>query len=235
MTRSERLLALLDIMRRYRYPVTAARLSEELRVSQRTIYRDIATLQSQGARIEGEAGVGFILKPGFMLPPLMFTEEELEALVLGSRWVASRTDAPLAEAAHSALSKIAAGIPSDLGDKMFGTPLLVAPGVPREDEDRNLSLLRGAIRRGIKVMLDYRDSEGRESSRIIWPFGLAFFDHARVILAYCEKRGSFRHFRIDRIRTCSMIEMRFPRSKTVLLREWRDMMTAECQAIKFTF
>src|SRR6187200_43800 len=112
-SRAERLLELLQVLRRYRQPVAGQTLADELGVSVRTLYRDIATLQGQGAAIDGEAGLGYVLKPGFMLPPLMFSEEEIEALVLGSRWVADRADRALADAAANVLAKIGAVLPKD--------------------------------------------------------------------------------------------------------------------------
>jgi len=111
-SRAQRLLDLIQLLRRHRFPVSGASMASELGVSLRTIYRDVETLISQGARIDGEAGVGYVLRPGFMLPPLMFSEEEIEALVLGSRWVAERADAPLSVAARNALAKIVAVLPT---------------------------------------------------------------------------------------------------------------------------
>src|SRR6478735_3759256 len=108
MARAERLLDLIQVLRRHRHPVSGQTLADELGVSLRTVYRDIRTLVGQGAAIDGEAGIGFILRPGFVLPPLMFTDEEIEALVLGLRWVARRTDEPLERAAMNALAKVAA-------------------------------------------------------------------------------------------------------------------------------
>src|SRR5262245_46311898 len=125
MSRSERLLDLLQILRRHRNPVAAQMLADELGVSLRTIYRDVATLQHQGASIDGEPGIGYVMRPGFMLPPLMFSEEEIEALVLGSRWVARRGDKKLAEAGRNALAKIAAVLPEDL-TRNLDASLLVA-------------------------------------------------------------------------------------------------------------
>ena len=128
MSRAQRLLALIQILRRHRFAVTGANLAEELGISLRTLYRDIATLQEQGASIEGEPGMGYVLRPGFMLPPLMFSEEEIEALVLGARWVADRGDERLGAAAQSAVSKIAAVLPNDLRDMLDASALLVGPG-----------------------------------------------------------------------------------------------------------
>src|ERR1700754_4300218 len=114
MSRAQRLLDLLQILRSHRYPVSGALLAGQLDISLRTLYRDIALLQQQGAHIEGEAGVGYVLRPGFLLPPLMFSEEEIQALVLGSRWVADRADSQLGQAARNALAKIAAVLPPEL-------------------------------------------------------------------------------------------------------------------------
>ncbi len=126
MSRTQRLFDLIQTLRRYRYPVSGKRLAEALGISLRTLYRDIATLQAQGASIEGEPGIGYILRPGFMLPPLMFSEEEIEALVLGSRWVARRTDKTLGLAATNVLAKIAAVLPEDLKHQLDFSGLLIA-------------------------------------------------------------------------------------------------------------
>src|SRR5215467_2034589 len=128
MSRAERLLDLIQVLRRYRQPVSGQRLADELGISIRTLYRDIATLQGQGAAIDGEAGLGYVLRPGFMLPPLMFTEEEIEALVLGCRWVSERADTPLGDAAHNAIAKIVAVLPDDMRDGADAAGLLVGPG-----------------------------------------------------------------------------------------------------------
>jgi biotin operon repressor len=114
MARAERLLGLIQVLRRHRHPVSGQVLADELGVSLRTVYRDIQTLIGQGAAIDGEAGVGYVLRPGFVLPPMMFSDEEIEALVLGSRWVAQRTDERLSRAAANAVAKIAAVLPDDL-------------------------------------------------------------------------------------------------------------------------
>src|SRR5579859_902853 len=147
MARAKRLLDLIEILRRHRYPVTGAALADELRISLRTLYRDIATLQEQGADIEGEPGLGYVLRPGFMLPPLMFSEEEIEALVLGSRWVVDRGDARLAAAARDALAKIAAVLPQDLREALDTSTLLVGSNREASIGDDGLATIRLAIRR----------------------------------------------------------------------------------------
>ena len=146
MTRTERLLALLQILRRNRYPIRGATLAEELGISLRTLYRDIATLQMQGAQIEGEPGLGYLLNPCYMLPPLMFSEEEIEALVLGSRWVAKRADSRLGAASRDAIAKIAAVLPVDLRNKLDASALLIGPGQAIMGGDQEQALIRQAIR-----------------------------------------------------------------------------------------
>jgi predicted DNA-binding transcriptional regulator YafY len=219
--RSERLLALLQTLRRYRQPVSGAKLAAETGVSLRTLYRDIASLQTQGAFIEGETGVGYVLRPGFMLPPMMFTEEEVEALVLGSRWVAKTADSRLAAGAVDALAKIAAVLPPELKEELDSSTLLV--GSPRrEAEKADLALLRKAIRAEHILELIYEDEKGSRTHRTVWPFALGFFDSVRVMMAWCELRQGFRHFRTDRIASANSLDKRYPRRRQVLLKEWRQ-------------
>ena len=143
--RANRLLDLIQLLRGHRFPVSGAKLAQELGISLRTLYRDIASLQAQGAGIEGEAGVGFILRPGFLLPQLMFSPDEIEALVLGARWVAQRTDPQLAGAAHSLLAKISAVLPPELRPVIETSALIVPPGGPVTGAV-DLALLRKTIR-----------------------------------------------------------------------------------------
>ncbi len=191
-------------------------------MSLRTLYRDIDTLKAQGARIDGEAGVGFVLRPGFMLPPLMFSEEEIEALVLGSRWVHQRGDRALADAAANVLAKIGAVLPPDLRDALDDSGLLIAPGEPVAAGDAQLPKIRQAIRSERKIALSYRDKDGIASRRIVWPFAVGFFDKVRVVAAWCELRQDFRHFRTDRIVTLTVSEKRYPRRRQAMLKEWRE-------------
>ncbi|KUM26773.1 DNA-binding protein [Mesorhizobium loti] len=220
MSRSERLLDLIQILRRHRRPVSGRTLAGEMGISIRTLYRDIATLQGQGAPIEGEAGLGYVLKPGFMLPPLMFTDEEIEAIVLGSRWVAKQPDKRLAAAATDALSKIAAVLPDDLREELDATTLLVGPGSGTA-EAIDLSVVRQAIRDERKLGFLYRDAGGAASERMVWPFALGFFDKVRVMVAWCEMRQDFRHFRADRMSGLTATDIRYPRRRQAMLKEWR--------------
>jgi predicted DNA-binding transcriptional regulator YafY len=215
---------LIQILRRYRYPVSGKQLAEGLGVSLRTLYRDIATLQAQGASIEGEPGVGYVLRPGFMLPPLMFSEEEIEALVLGSRWVARRTDKKLGLAATNVLAKIAAVLPEDLRHQLEFSGLLIGPPktlVERDDEKE--ATVRHAIRKEYKLQMTYTDVKGYDSERVIWPLALGFFEEVHVVVAWCELRADFRHFRTDRMVTLVPLETRYPKRRQTLLKKWREV------------
>jgi predicted DNA-binding transcriptional regulator YafY len=221
MTRTERLLALIQLLRRYRRPATGRQLADTLGVSLRTVYRDIETLVRQGAPIEGGAGVGFILRPGFLLPPLMFRDEEIEALVLGSRWVSQLPDPALSQAAADALAKINSVLPAALRERAELSGLFP---VPRGEVARDVvdaAVLRGAIRDERKLRLEYRDDEGRQTRRVVWPLAIGFYDRLRVLVAWCELRTDFRHFRTDRIESAVRLDARLPRGRHTLLREWR--------------
>ncbi len=223
MSRAQRLLDLIQLLRQHRRPVSGAVLADVLGISLRSLYRDIATLIAQGAHIEGEAGVGYVLRPGFMLPPMMFSEDEIEALVLGSRWVAERGDDALAKAAASALTRIAAVLPADLKAGIEDSGLLVGPAQDIGVGDQELAAIRLAIRTGTKLRLDYRDRDGGATRRVVWPFALGFFERARMLAAWCELRDGYRHFRIDRVTGLKRLDKRYPRRRQVLLKEWRAL------------
>jgi predicted DNA-binding transcriptional regulator YafY/glutathione S-transferase len=226
MSRTHRLLELLQILRRRRQPVSGAELAREANISLRTLYRDIAALQAMGAEIDGEPGVGYVLRPGFLLPPLMFSEEEIEALALGARWVARRTDDSLCDAARNAAAKIAAVLPQDLRIRMEDRALVVGPG--RERPHRiDLKLLRRALREERKLSIAYRDEKGARTERVVWPVALGFFESSRILAGWCELRQDFRHFRTDRIEIAEILEMRLPRRRQVLEKEWRQNMLTE--------
>jgi len=221
-SRAQRLLDLIQVLRRHRHPVSGSALAEATGVSLRTLYRDIETLKAEGAHIDGEAGVGYVLRPGFMLPPLMFSEEEIEALVLGSRWVHQRADRELANAAANVLAKIGAVLPKDLRDALDDSGLLIAPGEPIAAGDAQLPKIRQAIRTERKIGIAYRDKDGVASKRTIWPFAVGFFEKTRVVVAWCELREDYRHFRTDRIVTLTPTERRYPRRRQVMLKDWRE-------------
>jgi predicted DNA-binding transcriptional regulator YafY len=223
MSRTARLFTLLDALRAHRRPVAAEQLAQDLGVSVRTIYRDMQTLAGLGAPIAGEAGLGYVLTPGFFLPPLMFDADELEALVLGARWVRGQGDEALARAADAALAKIATASPKDLREAMANTGLWThSSGAPAGSMRAGLlKLLREAIRNEHKLALCYTDEQGRASERTVWPIGLAFFEHTRMVIAWCELRDGFRHFRTDRIAQCECGGERYPQRRAALVKAWR--------------
>ena len=222
MSRAARLLDLIQLLRRHRYPVAGQALANDLGISLRTLYRDIASLQAQGAGIEGEPGLGYVLRPGFMLPPLMFSEEEIEAIALGIRWVRQHGDPALAVAARDALAKIAAVLPEDARKGIDASGLAVPPAIEDATAAGVLPRLRYAIRAERKVEIAYRDRDEIPSSRIIWPIALAFFERSRVVAAWCELRQDFRHFRTDRINDLKVSDQRYPSRRHDLTREWRE-------------
>jgi predicted DNA-binding transcriptional regulator YafY len=221
MSRAERLLDLMQNLRRRRRPVAGSALAEELGISLRTLYRDIAALQTQGAAIEGEAGFGYVLKPGFTLPPLMFTLDEVEAMALGAQWVEGRADEGLASSARDALAKIAAVLPPERAAALDWPTLLAGAGRTGEAESAALPVVRKALAEERKFRFAYADKEGRPSDRIVWPVAVGFFDSSRMLAAWCETREAFRHFRLDRMTAVVALDERLPKPRRTLLRDWR--------------
>ena len=224
-SRAARLLQLLEHLRTYRHPVAGAQLAQAQGVSLRTLYRDIATLREQGAQIEGDPGVGYVLRPGFTLPPLMFSADELEALVLGARWVAGHAaDPELGRAARDAVQRIGAVLPPELRLAVETSGLFVPARAHAPSPAPWLPVLRRAIRDEHALLLHYRDEGGAVTQRRIWPFAMAFFDHARLIAAWCELRQDFRHFRADRVVDLADSGTRYPERRHALIRRWRAQM-----------
>lgn len=221
MSRAGRLQLLIQALRRYRSPVPARVLADELGVSVRSIYRDVDELRAQGAAIAGEAGLGYLLQPGFALPPLMFVDEELEALVLGLRLTAVHGDAALGRAAADVLAKVRAVLPRDLRREVDESALFAGPRRTGPPVSIDLAAVRRSIRDAHKVRITYADEQGRGSDRIIWPIGLAFFERSRLVVAWCETRADFRVFRADRIGRWEPTADQFDRPRRVLLGEWR--------------
>lgn len=216
MRRADRLFEIIQLLRR-KPTVKARELADALEVSERTIYRDVRDLMASGVPIEGEAGVGYVLKAGFDLPPLMFKEQEIEALVLGARIVESWADEELAAAAADAIAKIEAVIPERLRDFMARTALL-APGTNfMAPLTFDFAELRRAVRSQLKVHFRYQDVLQRPSERTVRPLSLAYFGPVWVLAGWCELRDDFRTFRLDRITSFTLMEDRFraERGKTL--------------------
>lgn len=208
MRRADRLFQIIQLLRRKRV-LTAASLAEELEVSERTVYRDIRDLVSSGVPIEGEAGVGYMLRRGFDLPPLMFSEVEIEAMVLGARVVTSWGDAGLAKAAGEALARVEAALPDRLKVRLNQTPLY-APGfhVPNPMMAW-LGELRAAIESRRRVHLLYTAIDAPQTDRCVRPLGLFFWGSTWSLTAWCELRDDFRSFRLDRINELTVLEDRY--------------------------
>jgi len=209
MRRADRLFEIIQWLRSRRV-TTAQWLAQRLAVSERTIYRDIRDLTSSGVPIEGEAGIGYALRKGFDLPPLMFSREELAALSLGARIVRSWADPQLANAAERVLSKIAVVLPDELKDKIEHTNLY-SPMVRLNPEVAGvLAKLRLAIDQQYKVSFDYRREDGEQTHRTVWPLGLFFWGTVWTLGAWCELRDSFRNFRLDRMYEVKQSSTQYP-------------------------
>ena len=206
--RADRLFEIIQLLRR-KSTVTARELSENLEVSERTIYRDIRDLAASGVPIEGEAGVGYVLKSGFDLPPLMFKESEIEALVLGARIVESWADAELADSATDAIAKIEAVIPERLRGYMANTALLAPNSHHMEPIGFDLAQLRRALRNQCKVRFRYTDVLRQVSERSVRPLSLAYFGPVWLLAAWCELREDIWTFRLECIAEFAVLEEGF--------------------------
>ena len=219
MRRADRLFEIIQFMRQR--PLTRARdLAEKLEVSERTIYRDIADLMASGVPIEGEAGIGYVMRAGYDLPPLMFKEAEIEALVLGARIVQSWADKELAEAAGSVIAKVEAVIPEALRKFMTNTALLAPSLHYMEPIGFELADLRNALRDQLMLAIDYRDVHGDATSRQVRPLSLAYFGPVWVMAGWCELRQGFRTFRLDRITRFEVTGTRFPNEPGKTLKDF---------------
>jgi predicted DNA-binding transcriptional regulator YafY len=221
MRRADRLFQIIQILRRTRRPVTADAIGRELETSKRSVYRDIATLIGQRVPIRGEAGVGYVLDGGFDLPPLMLTQDEIEAAVLGAQWVTARGDPSLARAAQDLVAKIAAAVPERLRPFVL-EPATAAPGTDHRMPDNfDMARARAAIHAGRKVALRYCDEQNRETRRTVWPITLGYLETVRILAAWCELRGDFRHFRTDRVLEATFLDERYPTRPDALRAKWR--------------
>jgi len=227
--RADRLFRIIQVLRRRRRPVTAQEIAQELEASARTIYRDIAQLMADRVPIRGEAGIGYVLEGGFDMPPLMLTPDEIEAAMLGAQWVMGRADPVLARAASDLVAKIGVVIPEHL------RPLLMEPALQPLSSLRgpvdaiDMARVRAAIRTQGKLALVYRDEKQAETRRVVWPIAVSYWDAVRLIVAWCELRKGFRHFRTDRVLEAQFLEVRYPTPRARLRTQWKREMDAECE------
>jgi predicted DNA-binding transcriptional regulator YafY len=221
MRRADRLFQIIQILRRSTRPVTAAALAQELEVSKRTVYRDVADLIGQRVPIDGEAGLGYLLASDYDMPPLMLTPDEIEAVMLGAQWVAARSDNALANAARDVIAKIAAVVPEHLRPFIADPSVGVRPTVAMSEEGVDPSRLRSAIREGRKLRLIYRSDAGEETERKVWPVILGYAETTRMLVAWCELRQGFRHFRTDRMIEAVMLDESIGLRHGELRRRWQ--------------
>jgi predicted DNA-binding transcriptional regulator YafY len=205
MQRAERLFQLLSLLRNRRTVMTAKQLSEQLQVSERTIYRDVQSLTLSGVPVEGEAGVGYRLSHRYQLPPLMFDRHEVEALLLGARMVSSWGDSDMALRAKQAMQKILAVLPDNLRYSDENLPLLVPHMADvQKFYTAHSQQVREAIRLRQRSVIEYARADEQESSRTIEPLGLIFWGKVWTLVAWCHLRNDYRTFRLDRIKTLSV-------------------------------
>lgn len=219
MRRSIRLLNLLQHLREAKYPVTSKMLAEQLDISQRSVYRDIETLRQQGINIDACAGLGFQLKEDFFLPPITLNETEVEAIFLALHWLKSIPDGELKSASSSVLTKISSVLPMHMQHLLEQTTLR-AFNVWLPVDMSTLEQIRMAIRNQVKISVNYQDGQKNQSSRILWPFAMGYFNDKIVLAAWCELRQAFRNFRIDRIQQLSLSQDVYPQFKHKLFHQW---------------
>ena len=223
MRRTERLFQIIQILRAKQKPVTGRELADELGISLRSLYRDMAELIAQRVPVRGEAGTGYVLDDGYDMPPLMLTPDELEAAVLGAAWVAKRGDPALARGARDLIAKIAQSIPQPLRPVLLDANLKPISMRPIAQESFDVANVRRAVRDRFKIAIMYKDSDGRTSSRTIWPIFIAYMEEVRIIVAWCELRQDFRHFRTDRIYFVDVTAERIPEQQHLLLKRWKAL------------
>lgn len=208
---ADRLFQIVLLLGRSRV-VTAQALAEHLEVSVRTIYRDIADLIGSGVPVDGEAGVGYRLRPGYQVPPMMFDQDELQALVFGAAVAAQWGDDQIAAAADRILSKVDAVLPKHLRPALASQALVVPEiaGMQTAQTTAQLGDVRRAVNQRKKLQLDYSDARGKTTERVVWPLTLAYWGNSWTVGAWCELRAAFRSFRIDRVRQTRVLMTRYP-------------------------
>ena len=209
MRRADRLFQIVNVLRRRRTATTAAHLAERLGVSERTVYRDVRDLILAGTPIDGEAGVGYRIRPGYDLPPLMFDRDEIQALVLGARIVRQFGDPALARASDAILAKVAAIVPKDLAPLLADTRLFVPSIIGAGTSADALGLAREALIARRKLELSYATSDGVATTRTVRPLGIFFWGRTWTLAAWCELRQDFRNFRLDRVAASTMRDETF--------------------------
>ena len=220
MRRADRLFDIIQALRTARRPVTAAALAEQLEVTVRTIYRDIAALQGSRVPIEGAPGLGYVLRRGYDLPPLMFTSEEADAIAIGVRLLRRLRDPKLQQAAESVLAKLAVVVPEPLQLHLASAPIYVSDGDAPPTTGVGPAELRSAIHDARKVVITYIDETGHRTRRTVRPIAMAYYVDVTLLGGWCELRNDFRNFRVDRISNAQLLDERFLAESGKLMAEW---------------
>jgi predicted DNA-binding transcriptional regulator YafY len=220
MRRADRLFDVIQVLRTAKQPVTAATLAAELEVTVRTIYRDVATLQARRVPIEGAPGLGYVLRKGFDLPPLMFTVDEIEAVTVGARMVQRLRDPELQAAARRVLEKVTVVLPESLRGHLADAPFYVSQGEAATPQGVEMAAVRSAIRDRRKLRIAYVDEKSRRTRRTIWPLAMAYYVDVTLVGAWCELRKDLRNFRVERIAASRVLAERFQDHNGRLLAQW---------------
>ena len=222
MRRADRLFDIIQLLRGAVRPMTASGMAKILEVSSRTVYRDIAALQGSGVPVEGASGLGYVLHPGYDLPPLMFTPEEAQTIAVALELVRRTGDRGLQEAAARVRAKLAVVVPPSAPGRQEA-PFHVSSHGAHVPDVVCMSEVREAIRAGRKLHIRYLDRRGWCSDRVVWPLAVAYFMESTLIGAWCELRCDYRHFRTDRIQTVDVLEACYPINRPDLLAGWRAL------------
>ncbi len=222
MSRSIRMFEIIQLLRVARRPMTAQQIAEELEVNKRTVYRDIVSLQSMRVPIEGEAGIGYIMRPGYNLPPLMFNAEEIEAIVVGLSLLGRTGDAALQAASTSVRRKLDEVTQPQNASTLYDLNLFTSKWHDIPESQIDPQSLRQYVREEVKVNIDYCALDGGLTSRAILPLALVYYVDVVVLAAWCELREDFRHFRIDRIDHHQSQNQTFKSRSHELLTKWKS-------------
>jgi predicted DNA-binding transcriptional regulator YafY len=231
MARGDRLFDIIQILRLSRSPVTATAIAAELEVTARTIYRDIAILQARRIPIDGAAGLGYMLRPGFDLPTLMFSEDEVEAIAVALRLLHRTGDPGLMNAAVGVAGKLASAMPEALRNQFAGSSFSVSSRGAPPPGIADLAPLRRAIRQSRKLRLDYVNAKGEASERTVCPIAMEYYIEATLVCSWCELRKDYRHFRTDRIKSARVLEASFAGKARALRAGWAALTQGEPRAL----
>lgn len=214
MARTERLFDIIQILRTAKKPVLAAEIAATLEVSVRTIYRDIAHLQARQVPVHGETGVGYVMRTGYDLPPLSFDEDEAEAINVGLHMVARTGDQGLWKSAKSAARKLREVAP--------GVRHLIASSWGSKSNTIDSSPIRRAIRGETKLQISYSDAASIQTERTVWPLAIIYYCDNEVLVGWCEMRSALRHFRVDRMLSCRVLDESFHGQGASMLADWEQ-------------